>query len=261
MNNTITEQFQNEVLANIKNLGEDKDVQALSRVWVREIARHRYSYNFSWLGRPIIQFPQDMVAMQELIWEIKPDLIIETGIAHGGSLIFSASMLAMLDFCEAMAAKAVINPVVSKRKVLGLDIDIRSHNRTAIEAHPMALYIQMIQGSSIDKDVIKQVKSIAGGYSKVLVCLDSNHTHEHVLEELNAYASLVSKGSYCVVFDTLVDDMPPELSQGRPWGPGNNPKTAVFEFLKTHPEFEIDKSIDYKLLISVAPDGFLKKTA
>ena len=259
MNNTITEQFQNEVFANIKNLGEDKDIQALSRVWVREIARHRYSYNFSWLGRPIIQFPQDMVAMQELIWEIQPDLIIETGIAHGGSLIFSASMLAMLDVCEAMTAKTAINPVLSKRKVLGLDIDIRSHNRAAIEAHPVAPYIQMIQGSSIDQSVVEQVKAIAGGYAKVLVCLDSNHTHDHVLGELKAYAPLVSRGSYCVVFDTLVDDMPPELSQGRPWGPGNNPKTAVFEFLKTHPEFEIDKSIDYKLLISVAPDGFLKK--
>ena len=261
MNNTITEQFQNEVLANIKSLGDDKDIQALSRVWVREIARHRYSYNFSWLGRPIIQFPQDIVAMQELIWEIKPDLIIETGIAHGGSLIFSASMLAMLDACEAMTAKAEINSALSKRKVLGLDIDIRPHNRDAIEAHPMAPYIKMIQGSSIDRSVVDQVKTIAEGYSKVLVCLDSNHTHEHVLEELNAYAPLVSNGSYCVVFDTLVDDMPPEMFPNRPWGPGNNPKTAVFEFLKTHPEFEIDKSIDYKLLISVAPDGFLKRTA
>jgi cephalosporin hydroxylase len=258
MNNT-TEQFQNEVFTNIKSLGEDKDIQALSRVWVREIARHRYSYNFSWLGRPIIQFPQDMVAMQELIWEIKPDLIIETGIAHGGSLIFSASMLAMLDVCEAMTAKATINPALSKRKVLGLDIDIRSHNRAAIEAHPMAPYIQMIQGSSIDQAVVEQVKAIAGGYAKVLVCLDSNHTHDHVFEELKAYAPLVSRESYCVVFDTLVDDMPLELSQGRPWGPGNNPKTAVFEFLKTHPEFEINKSIDHKLLISVAPDGFLKR--
>ena len=259
MNNTITNQFQNDVLSNIKSLGDDKDIQALSRVWVREIARHRYAYNFFWLGRPIIQFPQDIVAMQELIWEIKPDLVIETGIAHGGSLIFSASMLAILDMCDAIEEKKSIDPSQSKRKVLGIDIDIRSHNREAIEAHPMASRIQMIQGSSISREIIDQVHSIAAQYSKILVCLDSNHAHEHVLEELKAYAPLVSNGSYCVVFDTLVEDMPKEMFPDRPWGPGNNPKTAVFEFLKSHPEFEIDKSIDHKLLISVAPDGFLKR--
>ena len=218
-----------------------------------------YEYNFDMLGRPIIQMPQDIVAMQEIIWSVKPDLIIETGIAHGGSLIFSASMLAMLDYCDAVEQGCVLDPSKSKRKVLGLDIDIRAHNRAAIEAHPLSHKIDMIEGSSIDEGIIKQVHEIAKGYEKVLVCLDSNHTHDHVLAELNAYAPLVSVGSYCAVFDTVVEDMPAEMFPDRPWGPGDNPKTAVWEYLKNHPEFEIDQSIQNKLLITVAPDGYLKR--
>lgn len=220
---------------------------------------HKYPYNFEFLGRPIIQYPQDMVAMQELIWEVKPDLIIETGIAHGGSLIMSASMLALLDMCEAIESGSLLDPKKSKRKVLGLDIDIRQHNREAIEAHPMSSRIQMIEGSSITPEVIEQVKAVAKNYQRVLVCLDSNHTHDHVLAEMEAYASLTSVGSYCVVFDTIVQDMPKAMFPDRPWGPGDNPKTAVWEYLKTHPDFEIDKSIDHKLLISVAPDGYLRR--
>jgi cephalosporin hydroxylase len=253
------ERFRADVAANIEGLKADRDVQALSRVWVREIARHRYAYNFSWMGRPAIQFPNDAWAMQELIWTIRPDLIIETGIAHGGSLIFSASMLALLDMCDAAESKTPLSAVQSSRKVLGIDIDIRPHNRAAIEAHPLASRIQMIEGSSISPDVVAQVKKIAEGYKRVLVCLDSNHTHEHVLDELNAFAPLVTVDSYCVVFDTLVEDMPVELCANRPWGPGNNPKTAVWEYLKTHPEFQIDRDIPAKLLITVAPDGFLKR--
>lgn len=197
--------------------------------------------------------------MQELIWQIKPDLIVESGIAHGGSLIFSASMLALLDMCEAIESGQAFDPKTSCRKVLGIDIDIRAHNREAIEAHPMASRIQMIQGSSIAPEVIKQVHQVATGYQRILVCLDSNHTHDHVLSELQAYAPLTSKGSYCIVFDTIVEDLPADMFPDRPWGPGNNPKTAVWEYLKTHPEFEIDKSIQHKLLITVAPDGFLKR--
>lgn len=255
------EQFNNEVMENIKGLGQDKDLQALSRIWVREISPHKWAYNFSWLGRPAIQFPNDAWAMQELIWKIKPDLIIETGIAHGGSLIFSASMLSLLDMCDAIESGTVLDPKKSKRKVLGLDIDIRQHNRAAIEAHPMSSRIQMIQGSSIAPEVIEQVKAVAKNYQRVLVCLDSNHTHDHVLAELEAYAPLTSVGSYCVVFDTIVEDMPKEMFPDRPWGPGDNPKTAVWEYLKNHSEFEIDKSIDHKLLISVAPDGYLKRVS
>ena len=195
----------------------------------------------------------------ELIWDVRPDLIIEAGIAHGGSLILSASLIALLDMVDAIENNEVLNLNESKRKVLGIDIDIRSHNREAIESHPMSSRIQMIEGSSIDEEIIEQVKSVASKYKKILVCLDSNHTHDHVLAELEAYAPLVTKESYCVVFDTLIEDMPADLFPNNSWGPSNNPKTAVWEYLKTHPEFEIDESIHHKLLITVAPDGFLKR--
>jgi len=254
-------QFQSEVLTRIEAVSTNNSLRQSAAIFTQTSIASQYSYNFSWQGRPIIQYPQDMTAMQELIWEIKPDLIVETGIAHGGSLIFSASMLALLDMCDAIESGKSINPKVSNRKVLGIDIDIRAHNRSAIEAHSMASRIQMIQGSSIAADTIAQVHAVAAKYSRILVCLDSNHTHEHVLAELNAYAPLTSVDSYCVVFDTVVEDLPKELFPDRPWGPGNNPKTAVWEYLKTHPEFQIDKSIQHKLLITVAPDGYLKRIA
>ena len=200
-----------------------------------------------------------MVALQELIWLVKPDLVIEAGIAHGGSLILSASMLSLLDYCDAIEQGTMLDPRAPRRRVLGLDIDIRAHNRSAIEAHPMANRIDMIEGASIAPAIIAQVQGIARGYERVLVCLDSNHTHDHVLAELEAYGPLVSPGSYCVVFDTIVEDMPAEMFPNRPWGPGDNPKTAVWEYLKTHPEFEIDKEMDHKLLISVAPNGYLRR--
>lgn len=253
--------FRSECKANIAKQGSDQSLLDARDVFINETFAYKYPYNFEFLGRPIIQYPQDMVAMQELIWEIKPDLIIETGIAHGGSLIMSASMLAMLDMCEAIESGVRMDPKISKRKVLGLDIDIRQHNREAIEAHPMSSRIQMIQGSSTAPEVIEQVKVVAQSYQRVLVCLDSNHTHDHVLAELEAYAPLTSVGSYCVVFDTIVEDLPKAIFPDRPWGPGDNPKTAVWEYLKTHSEFEIDKSIDHKLLISVTPDGYLKRVA
>ena len=213
----------------------------------------RYSYNFSWLSRPIIQYPQDIVAFQELVSEARPDLILETGIAHGGSLVLSASMLCLLDVMEGL------DPRQSPRKVVGVDIDIRPHNRKALDEHPLRFKMELIQGSSIAPEIIQQVRSHADGVDRVLVSLDSNHTHEHVLAELNAYADLVSVGSYCIVFDTVVEDLPAGSFPDRPWDVGNNPKTAVHEWLKTHPDFEIDKDIDNKLLISVAPDGYLKR--
>lgn len=253
------DQFAQEVQDNINKLSENSEFQALSLDWIRESGRQKWSYNFRWMGRPAIQFPNDAWAMQELIWDVKPDLIIEAGVAHGGSLICYASMLAMLDVADAVEAGEVMDPSKTKRKVLGLDIDIRSHNREAIEQHPMRPWIQMIQGSSIAPDVVARVREIAKGYKCIMVSLDSNHTHDHVLAELQAYAPLVSQGSYCVVFDTIVEDMPSELSSNRPWGPGNNPKTAVWEYLKTHPEFQIDSDIHHKLLITVAPDGYLKR--
>ncbi|CAN7451309.1 cephalosporin hydroxylase family protein [Cupriavidus necator] len=267
------EAFQAEVARNIEALGNDAEALHLSRQWSALTNRNGYTYNFSWLGRPIIQYPQDMVALQEIIWKVKPDLIIETGIAHGGSLILSASMLSMLDYCDAVESGTMLDPQKSRRRVLGVDIDIRPHNREAIEKHPMAHRIDMIQGSSIDPEIVAQVKKAAAGYERVLVILDSNHTHAHVLEELRAYAPLTSVDSYCIVFDTLVEDLPDEMFANRPWGKGDNPKTAVWEYLRdlnASPSvgfdgkplgFEIDKSIENKLLITVAPDGFLKRLA
>ncbi len=254
-----SEQFRQEVQNNIKGLSDDKSFQALSREWIRDSARHKWSYNFRWMGRPAIQFPNDAWAMQELIWDVKPDLIIEAGIAHGGSLVCYASMLAMLDVADAVESGGVVDPTRTKRKVLGIDVDIRNHNREAIEKHPMRPWIQMIQGSSIAPEVVAQVTEIAREHQRVLVSLDSNHTHAHVLDELRAYAPLVSQGSYCVVFDTIIEDMPSTLCSERPWGPGNNPKTSVLEYLKSHAEFEIDRDIQNKLQITVAPDGYLKR--
>jgi cephalosporin hydroxylase len=253
------DQFKRECSEEIEIQGGDQELSNLSLEWIIAANARKYSYHYEWLSRPIIQYPQDMVAMQELIWNVKPDLIIETGIAHGGSLILSASILAMLDYAEAVESGVHLDPKASRRKVLGVDIDIRSHNRTAIESHPMAHMIDMIQGSSIDPDTVAQVSEYAKQYQRILVCLDSNHTHDHAFAELEAYAPLTSKGSYCVVFDTIIEDLPGEMFPDRPWGPGNNPKTAVWEYLKTHPEFEIDKQVDHKLLISVAPDGYLKR--
>jgi len=243
------EQFKQEGRAEIAAQGADPDLAKASLDWINKANARRYSYHFEWMGRPIIQYPQDIVAMQELIWTVQPELIIETGIAHGGSLIFMAAMLELNAACGGP----------QDAKVLGIDIDIRAHNRAAIEAHPMARRIAMIQGSSVAPEIVAQVHAAAAGKSRILISLDSNHTHEHVLAELKAYAPLTTVGSYCVVFDTVVEDMPAAMFPDRPWGPGNNPKTAVFEYLKDHPEFEIDKAMDHKLLVSVAPDGFLKR--
>ena len=227
----------------IQMQGQDERLRSISNDFVKLTGTYKYTYNFTWLGRPIIQFPQDIIAMQEIIWKVKPDLIIETGIAHGGSLIFYASMLELLG---------------NNGQMLGIDIDIRKHNRVEIEKHPMFKRIIMIEGSSIDKDIAKRVHAFAKDKKQILVFLDSMHTHDHVLKELHFYSPLVTKGSYLVVFDTIIEDMPDDFFPDRPWGKGNNPKTAVREFLKTNDRFEIDKSIENKLLITVAPDGHLK---
>ncbi|GGP24601.1 cephalosporin hydroxylase family protein [Silvimonas amylolytica] len=261
MTDDMYARFEAERVQDIAAQGADAKLKKMGVDFVVQTAPHKYTYNFKALGRPIIQLPQDMVAMQELIWQLRPDLIIETGIAHGGSLIMSASMLALLDYCDAVEQGVPLDPKASKRTVLGLDIDIREHNRAAIEAHPLAHKIEMIQGSSIDPQVIAQVHARARGCERVLVCLDSNHTHAHVLAELEAYAPLTTPGSYCVVFDTVVEDMPADAFPDRPWGVGDNPKTAVHQWLKNNPEFEIDHTIENKLLITVAPDGYLKRIA
>lgn len=259
MNMHPIKQFNQERQVRLQAYAQDDAFQALSRDWLQASMQRQYVYNFDWMGRPIIQYPQDMVAMQELVWRVRPDLIIETGIAHGGSLVLSASLLALLDLSDAIESGTTLDPRVSRRKVLGVDIDIRAHNRAAIEAHPMASRIDMIQGSSVDPDVVAQVRAVAQGYQRVLVCLDSMHTHDHVLAELDAYAPLVTPGSYCVVFDTFVEDMPPGFFADRPWDVGNNPKTAVQAWLQSHPEFEVDAAMQHKLQVTVAPMGFLHR--
>jgi len=236
-------EFQDRNKYMIGKMEEDSFLKDISRQWFSSSSKYEYSYHFSWLGRPIIQFPQDIIATQEIIWQVKPDLIIETGIAHGGSLVFYASMLELIG---------------GERQVLGIDIDIREHNRVQIEKHPMFKRIRMIQGSSIDEKVVKQVYDFCRGRKSVLVVLDSNHTHAHVLRELQLYSPFVTKGSYLVVFDTVVEDMPEDFSPDRPWGKGNNPKTAVREFLKSNDRFVVDKEIENKLLITVAPNGYLR---
>jgi cephalosporin hydroxylase len=237
------EQFNKEKEERINSYSNDKNFKEISQKWLLESFQKKYEYNFNWLGRPIIQFPFDIIAMQEIIWEVKPDLIIETGIAHGGSIIFSASML----------------EIIGKGEVLGIDIDIRKHNRTEIENHTMSKRISMIESSSVSPEIIEKVEEFVSGKEKILVFLDSNHTHEHVLQELKLYSKFVSKGSYIVVFDTFVEDLPDEFSKDRPWGKGNNPKTAVWEFLSENKNFEIDKFIENKLIITSVPDGFLKR--
>lgn len=243
------EKFQKETMDRVLENSKNRELLKSSEKFTLETIDAGYSYNFSWMGRPIIQYPQDMIAMQEIIWEVKPDLIIETGIAHGGSLIFSASMLTLLEACGE----------IEKGEVLGIDIDIRTHNKEAIEAHPMSKKITMFEGSSIDEEMIAKVHEFAKRGKKILVCLDSNHTHEHVLAELRAYANLVSVGSYCAVFDSIVEDLPEDTFNDRPWGIGDNPKTAVWEYLKEDDDFVIDKDIENKILITVAPDGYLKR--
>lgn len=239
----MNDTFEQDKAEAIRHLGTSDALQSSSYDWIAEVSRLKYSYNFTWLGRPIIQFPQDIVAMQEIIWRVRPDLIIETGVARGGSLILYASLLELIG---------------GAGEVLGIDIDIREHNRLEIETHPLAHRIKLLQGSSIDEALVSQVRRLAEGKRCVLVVLDSNHTHEHVASELALYAPLVTMGSYLVIFDTIIEDMPADFFPDRPWGKGNNPKTAVHEFLRQTDRFVIDQEYNSKLLITVAPDGYLR---
>lgn len=237
-------QFREERINDIRLMSEDKKLKDLSLEWMIKADKYKYSYNFSWLGRPIIKYPGDIVATQEIIWATKPDLIIETGIAHGGSLMLSASILELLGNGE----------------VLGIDIDIRKHNKIEIEKHPLYKRITMIEGSSTDINVFEKVKAIAEGKERVMVFLDSNHTHEHVLKELNLYADLVTVGSYLVLPDTFIEYFPKGYySNNRPWDVGNNPMTALNEFMKSNDNFIVDHEINDKLLITEAFDSYLKR--
>jgi cephalosporin hydroxylase len=239
-----TEEFEDQVRANISAQSSDTELRQLSFDWFVRVCEYNYCFGFKWLGLPIIQCPQDIVGLQEIIWRVRPELIIETGIARGGSLVFFASMLELLN---------------GNGQVLGIDIDIRQPNRVAIENHPMSKRIKMLEGSSVDDAVAEKVRHFARDKQSILICLDSNHTHTHVLRELELYAPLVTIGSYCVVFDTGIEHFPQEMYSDRPWGKGNNPKTAVLEFLRTTDDFIIDKDIENKLLITGARDGFLRR--
>ncbi len=251
--------FASEVRERIAANGGDSKLKEAAAAFMEASIAARYSYNFSWLGRPVIQYPQDMVAVQELVWRVRPDLIIETGIAHGGSLVLSASMLALLDYCDAARSGETLDPRAARRRVVGVDIEIRPHNRAALETHPLRHRMELIEGSSIAPDVVERVRALAAEHETVMVFLDSNHAHDHVLAELRAYAPLVSTGSFCVVFDTVVEDLPARLVGNRPWGRGDNPKTAVHAFLAENADFEIDREMENKLMITVAPDGYLRR--
>lgn len=238
-------EFVDERAAAIAEMAKDEELKRKSLDWMLHADKYKYTYNFRWLGRPIIKFPSDILLMQELIWDVKPDLIVETGIAHGGSIIFSASMLELLG---------------GDGEVLAIDIDIRKHNRAEIEKHPMSKRIRMIEGSSVSDETLAQVREAASKKKTVMVFLDSLHTHDHVLEELERYAPLVSVGSYLVLPDTFIEYFPPGYySHNRPWDVGNNPMTALRAWLPKHPEFEIDHARMDKLMITEAFDGYLRR--
>ena len=235
-------EFENNNKHKIQMMAKKTSIKKATTEWFYLTYPYQYSYHFKWLGRPIIQYPQDIVALQEIIWKVKPDLIIETGIARGGSLIFSASLLEL----------------IGKGKVIGIDIDIRKHNKSAIKKHSLSKRITLLEGSSIDPSIVEKVYKITKNKKPILVILDSNHTHAHVLEELKFYSPLVKKGSYLIVFDTVIDDIPKNLLKNRSWGKNNSPKSAVKEFLKNNSRFVVDDEIENKLLITVAPYGYLK---
>jgi len=239
------QQFKKERSEDIARMAEDEALKKASLDWMIASDKYKYSYNYTWLGRPIIKYPNDIVATQEIIWSVKPDLIIETGIAHGGSLMLSASIL------EIIGGDGI---------VLGIDIDIREHNLKEILNHPMSRRIQMIEGSSVSKETIEQVRLIAQDKEKVMVFLDSLHSHAHVAAELKLYAPLVSLGSYLVLPDTFIEYFPKGyFSKDRPWDVGDNPMTALREFLVNNNQFEIDRNLCNKLMITEAFDGYLKR--
>lgn len=226
----------------IQAMAGDAEFVELSKQWAIRSLAYRYPNHFSWLGRPILQFPQDIIALQELIWKVKPEVIVETGIARGGSLVFYASMLELLG---------------NRGEVIGIELALRKHNRAAIRKHPMAKRIKIIDGSSIDPNVARQVHAYVGP-RQAMVVLDSNHTHDHVLQELNLYSDLVRKGSYLIVSDTFLELFPPGYFSNRPWDKGNNPATAVQQFMTTNKRFINDKCLVEKLGITDNPTGYLK---
>ena len=229
----------------IEDMASDSHLRDLSLQWMVESDRYKYTYNFTWMGRPVIKYPSDMIVQQELMWNLRPDLIIETGVAHGGSIIYSASMMKMMGITGS---------------VIGIDIDIRDHNRKEIENHPMYDAIHLYEGDSTDTEIVQKVQKHVDKANTVLVILDSLHTHEHVLKELTLYSKFVSKHSYIILRDTFIEFFPKGYySRNRPWDVGNNPYTAMHEFLKNNSSFMIDKMLSSKAVITETIDGYLKR--
>ena len=264
--------FRAERAARIAGYPSDAGFAAASAAFTRAAFERHYMYNFEALGRPIIQLPADVMAISEIIWATKPDLIVETGIAHGGSVVHSAAQLALLELAEAAETGGVVDPARPRRRVVAVDIDIRAHNRAALDAHPLRSRITLLEGSSLDPAIVAEVTALAHEAKRVMVCLDSMHTHQHVLGELRAYAPLVSPGAYCVVFDTIIEDLPPGFFPDRPWNPGDSPRTAIAAFAKECAagltaldgaplHLELDPEIDAKLMTTAAPGGFLRRRA
>jgi cephalosporin hydroxylase len=240
------EMFRLEAQENCLRLGADKQLFNLSRQLISEAEKYRYTYLWSWLGMPIIQLPADIVALQEVVWSSKPDIIVETGVARGGSLVFFASMLTL----------------IGQGKVIGVDIDIRAHNRDAIESHSLANRIVLIEGSSISAETVNRVKKHIPENAKVMVVLDSDHSRQHVLQELEVYAPLVSEGHYLIVADTILGHFTEEqtpIARSKVWYPGNEPYSALCDFLKNNTDFEPEPEINGKLIVASSPGGYLRR--
>jgi len=259
------------VKTNLESMLNDTGYTTKNQEYLEYLLTKNYQFNFSWFGRPIIQMPQDIYAVQQMIWETQPDLVIETGIAHGGSIVLTASLMAQLDFMDSMYASPPNTTeyvVQRQRHVIGVDVDIREHNAEALYSHPLKDYYTLIEGSSIDQDIVDIVRNFSLSYKRVMVLLDSKHTHEHVLSELMEYAPLVTKGCYLVVWDSGLEDLSDEANNTveklRPWGRGNNPKTAMLQYLGSLDpkitQYTNDKTLRAKLGISAASDAFLLRT-
>lgn len=238
------DEFQTQSRSKALAMGADPEIQRLDRELTIVSDEHDYSYMWNWLGLPIIQMPADIVVTQEIIWQNRPQVIIETGVARGGSVVLHASMLQL----------------IGEGQVVAVDIDIRPHNRAAVEEHPLAYRVTLIEGSSVEADVLDQLEAAIGDAERVMVVLDSNHTHEHVLAEIELYTRFVTPGQFMIVADTLVEDLPYQEHRPRPWGPGDNPKTAVDQYLKENPGvYEVDEVVNSKLLLTSSRGGYLRK--
>ena len=250
VNRKIPPEYLDEIQSRLSGYKSNENLIDASKHMLNMMNWNHYAYNFTWFGRPVIQLPQDTVTFQELIWDVCPDLIIETGVAHGGSIVFSASMLALLEAFD----------LVHAPKVIGIDISIRATNRAAIESHPASKWITLIEGSSVSPEVVSKVHHIAKKHKKVMLFLDSNHTHDHVLAELQAYAELVTPNSYCIILDTGIEDIDPSaIAPGKPWGKGNSPKSALEAFTLTNSHFEVDTHFQEKAWFMSAQGGILRR--